>query len=167
MDGEKFYSFSEEIYIIGGQINMNTFGLIGLAAALGLAAVGSGIGIGTAGVSAIGAWKKCYLQNKKVPFLLIAFVGAPLTQTIYGLILMNNLESAALAATTDSSILLGAGIFGGLAMGFSAWFQGVAAAGASNAFTETGKGFANYLLVLGMVESVALFVLVFLMGLVN
>lgn len=145
---------------------MNTFGLIGIAAALGLAASGSAIGIGSAGVSAIGAWKKCYLQNKKVPFLLIAFVGAPLTQTIYGLILMNTL-SGAIAGGTDASIVLGAGVFGGLAMGFSAWYQGVAAAGASNAYTDTGKGFANYLLVLGMVESVALFVLVFLMGLVR
>ena len=145
---------------------MNTIGLIGIAAALGLAASGSALGIGSAGVSAIGAWKKCYLQNKKVPFLLIAFVGAPLTQTIYGLILMNTLSAAA-QNQIDPSIILGAGLFGGLAMGFSAWFQGVSAAGASNAFTETGKGFANYLLVLGLVESVALFVLVFLLGLIG
>lgn len=145
---------------------MSSFGLIGFAAALGLAASGSAIGIGSAGVSAIGAWKKCYIQNKRVPFLLIAFVGAPLTQTIYGLILMNSLNVAA-SGGTDPAIILGAGVFGGLAMGFSAWYQGVAASGAANAFTETGKGFANYLLVLGMVESVALFVLVFLMSLVK
>lgn len=141
---------------------MNTFALIGLAGALCLAAAGSAIGIGSAGIAAIGAWKKCYLQNKAVPFLLIAFVGAPLTQTIYGLILMNTLKES----SAELGVILGAGVFGGLAMGFSAWYQGLAAAGAANAFTETGKGFANYLLVLGMVESVALFVLVFLMGLV-
>lgn len=145
---------------------MSTLGLIGLAAALGLAAGGSAIGIGSAGVSAIGAWKKCYLQNKPVPFLLIAFVGAPLTQTIYGLILMNTLVQANTNGV-DVTVILGAGIFGGLAMGLSAWFQGLAGAASSNAFTETGKGFANYLLVLGLVESVALFVLVFLMGLIS
>lgn len=141
---------------------MNTFALIGLAGALCLAAAGSAIGIGSAGIAAIGAWKKCYLQNKAVPFLLIAFVGAPLTQTIYGLILMNTLK----ASSAELGVILGAGVFGGLAMGFSAWYQGLAAAGAANAFAETGKGFANYLLVLGMVESVALFVFVFLLGLV-
>ena len=35
----------------------------GGAAALGLAAVGSSIGAGLAGSSAIGAWKKCYAQS--------------------------------------------------------------------------------------------------------
>jgi V/A-type H+-transporting ATPase subunit K len=48
-------------------------------------------------------------------------------------------------------------------MGVSAWFQGVAGAAASDAFAETGKGFANYILVVGLVETVALFVMVFLM----
>ena len=58
--------------------------------------------------------------------------------------------------------MLGAGIAGGIAMGLSAWFQGRAAAVACDAFGETGKGFGNYLLVLGLVETVALFVLVFM-----
>ena len=45
--------------------------------AVGLAAVGSAIGAGLAGSTAIGAWKKCYQQGKAAPFLLIAMVGAP------------------------------------------------------------------------------------------
>jgi len=61
---------------------------LGVAAALSLAAVGSALGTGMAGMAAVGAWKKCYAQSKAAPFLLLAFVGAPLTQTIYGLILM-------------------------------------------------------------------------------
>jgi V/A-type H+-transporting ATPase subunit K len=112
-------------------------------------------------MSAIGAWKKCYIQNKPAPFLLVAFVGAPMTQTIYGLILMNQFTAA--RGPIDSAILLGAGIFGGFAMGISAWFQGCASAAASDAFAETGKGFSNYILVVGLVETVALFVMVFLM----
>jgi V/A-type H+-transporting ATPase subunit K len=144
---------------------MQNTGLIGLAAFMALAAVGSGIGVGVAGSSAIGAWKKCFIQNKPAPFLLFAFVGAPMTQTIYGFILMGQYRLA--AGGIDSAILLGAGIFGGLAMGVSAWFQGVAGAAASDAFAETGKGFANYILVVGLVETVALFVMVFLLLLRN
>lgn len=141
-------------------------GLIGVGSALAFAAMGSAIGAGTAGMSAVGAWKKAFIQNKPAPFLLVAFVGAPLTQTIYGLILMNALAAAA-AAGVEPWLLIGAGIPGGIAMGFSAWFQGKAGAVASDALAETGKGFGNYLLVLGLVETVALFVMVFMLGLVG
>ncbi len=134
-------------------------GLLGFAAALGLAACGSALGAGTAGMAAVGAWKKCFAQNKPAPFILVAFVGAPLTQTIYGLILMNTI----IASSLPGMAKLAAGIFGGLGMGFSAWYQGKAGAAACDALAETGKGFSNYLLVLGLVETVALFVMVFLM----
>ncbi|SIP98636.1 V/A-type H+-transporting ATPase subunit K [Alkalispirochaeta americana] len=141
-------------------------GEIGVGSALAFAAMGSALGAGTAGMAAVGAWKKAFIQNKPAPFLLIAFVGAPLTQTIYGLILMNALAAAA-AAGADPWLLIGAGIPGGIAMGFSAWYQGKAGAVASDALAETGKGFGNYLLVLGLVETVALFVMVFMLGLVG
>lgn len=136
-------------------------GLLGFSAAIAFAAMGSAIGVGTAGMAAVGAWKKCYMQNKTAPFLLIAFVGAPLTQTIYGMILMNQLAAATEAA---SFAKLGIGIFGGIAMGFSAMYQGKVGANASVALAETGEGFGNYLIALGLVETVALFVMVFLGG---
>jgi V/A-type H+-transporting ATPase subunit K len=116
-------------------------------------------------MAAVGAWKKCFVQNKPAPFLLVAFVGAPLTQTIYGFILMNALNDA--SANIDPALLLGAGVLGGIAMGMSAWFQGKSAAVASDALAETGKGFGNYIMVLGLVETVALFVMVFLLGIVG
>jgi len=141
-------------------------GLIGVGAALALAAVGSALGAGSAGMAAVGAWKKCFAENKPAPFLLMAFAGAPLTQTIYGLILMNALSTAA-SGGIDGGLLLGAGVFGGTAMGFSAWFQGKAGAVASDALAETGKGFGNYIMVLGLIETVALFVMVFLLGVVG
>jgi V/A-type H+-transporting ATPase subunit K len=134
-------------------------GQLGFAASLALAATGSALGCGAAGMAAVGAWKKCFAQNKPAPFLLVAFVGAPLTQTIYGMILMN----AIIASTGEPVAKLAAGIFGGMAIGFSAWLQGKAGASASDALAETGKGFANYLMVLGLIETVALFVMVFLM----
>ena len=55
------------------------------------------------------------------------------------------------------------GIFGGFAIGTSAFLQGKAAAGACDAQSETGKGTANYILALGIIESVAILVLAFLM----
>ncbi len=143
------------------------FGFIGVGAALAFAAIGSAFGAGSAGMSAIGAWKKCYVQNKPAPFMLVAFVGAPLTQTIYGFILMQRIQAAAQAANSPDQhwLLLGVGLLGGIAMGFSAWFQGRAGAVASDALGETGKGFGNYILVLGLIETVALFVMVFMLGL--
>ena len=141
-------------------------GLIGVGAALAFAAIGSALGAGSAGMAAVGAWKKCFAQNRPAPFLLVAFVGAPLTQTIYGFILMNALMEAS-AAGIDAGMLLGAGVLGGIAMGFSAWFQGKSGAVASDALAETGKGFGNFIMVLGLVETVALFVMVFLLGVVG
>jgi len=132
-----------------------------MGASLSLAAAGSALGTGAAGLAALGAWKKCFMQNKPVPFILIAFVGAPLSQTIYGMILRNAIQAANLPPESYVWQLC-YGLFGGLAMGFSAWMQGRAAAGASDAYAETGKGFGNYIMILGVIETVALFVMVFL-----
>ena len=66
---------------------------LGMAAALGLSAAGSAFGAGFAGMSSVGAWKKCYASGKPAPFIMIAFTGAPLTQTIYGFLLMNFIRS--------------------------------------------------------------------------
>jgi len=131
----------------------------GVAASLALAATGSALGTGAAAMGAIGAWKKCYAQNKVAPALLTAFVGFPMSQTIYGIILMLQISRAA----AEGHVLMGLGIFGGLGMGASAMMQGKAAAGACDALAETGKGTGQYILALGIVESVALFVMVFLL----
>ncbi|MDF7799146.1 hypothetical protein P4C99_06700 [Pontiellaceae bacterium B1224] len=131
---------------------------MGAAMALGFGAIGSALGTGTAGMAGIGAWKKCYLQGKAAPFILLVFIGAPLSQTIYGMLLMNFILNAA----EPSIAQLGAGIIGGIAMGFSAWYQGKAGAAGSDALAETGQGFGNYLTVLGIVETVALFVMIFI-----
>lgn len=130
---------------------------LGMAAALGLSAAGSAFGTGFAGMSSVGAWKKCYAIGKQAPFIMIAFAGAPLTQTIYGFLLMNFIKSA----NCDPSLALWVGVFGGLAIGMSALFQGRCAAAAADALGATGKGTANYFIVIGVIETVALFTLVF------
>ena len=133
---------------------------LGAAASVCLAACGSGLGTGVAGMAAVGAWKKCYAQSKAAPFMLLVFVGAPFTQLLYGFILMN----AIIKVAVDGQYLWAFGILGGLAMGISAWMQGKAGAAGADALAETGKGFPNYLMVLGIIESVALFVMVFLLA---
>jgi len=90
-----------------------------------------------------------------------------LSQTIYGMILMNTLVGAAEQAVAAGDLvswpaMIGIGLFGGLAMAGSAWYQGKAGAAAADALGETGQGFGNYLMVIGIVETVALFVLVFI-----
>ncbi|MEN6490895.1 MAG: V-type ATP synthase subunit K, partial [Rectinema sp.] len=131
--------------------------LIGAACVLGLSATGSGIGAGIAGMAAIGSWKRSYLNNKAASFLLVAFAGAPLTQTIYGFILMGRIINS----SKDPLLLLASGVMSGLAIGMSAVAQGKAAAAGCDAYGETGKGFANYITVVGLCETVALFVLAF------
>ena len=129
--------------------------------AVGLAAVGSAIGTGTAGCAAIGAWKRSYLANKPAAFLLTVFAGAPLSQTIYAMVLMMIMNSRAVTNEGQVIFYLLIGVFAGVALMLYALFQGKAGAAACDAFGETNKGFANDLMVLGVVETVALFALVF------
>jgi V/A-type H+-transporting ATPase subunit K len=136
---------------------------LGLALVLALSATGSAIGAGTAGMAAIGAWKKNYSQNKPAAFMLVVFVGAPLTQTIYGMIVMNRMYEIA----AQGHYLWSIGALCGAAIGLSAYFQGKCAACACDAMGETGQGFGNYMIVLGMVETVALLVMAFTLGILG
>ena len=137
------------------------WGLLGAAICMGIAAIGSAIGIGAAGQGAIGAWKRCYVNNKPAPFILTVFAGAPLTQTIYGFLLMSNMVGKINSGAMSAETALGLGFASGLAMCFSAIAQGKAGAAGSDALGETGKGFAQYIMVVGLCESVALFAMVF------
>lgn len=134
---------------------------IGMACALGLSAIGSAFGAGFAAMASVGAWKKCYANGKPAPFMMVAFSGAPLTQTIYGFLLMNFIRSAFASGNVSATLCMFVGIFAGLAIGLSAFFQGKVAAASADALGETGKGTANYFIVIGIVETVALFTLVF------
>ncbi|MEA2011977.1 MAG: V-type ATP synthase subunit K [Verrucomicrobiota bacterium] len=147
-------------------------GKTGAVASMSIAAIGSALGTGAAGMAAVGAWKKCYIQKKRAPFQLAVFAGAPLSQTIYGLILMlvmqgkiKEIVDNGVAADANWLFYLLAGILGGTAMGVSAWMQGKAAAGACDSFAETGEGFTNNLMILGIIETAALFVMVFILAL--
>ena len=136
-------------------------GLIGTGIVMGISAVGSAIGIGIAGQAVIGAWKRCYKANKPAPMTLLAFAGAPLTQTFYGYILgFLFMKPAALANPENGSLYLGIGIASGLAIAFSAIAQGKTGAAGADATGETGKGFVNYMMIVGICETIAIFAMV-------
>ena len=135
-------------------------GSFGTIAVLGIAAAGSAIGTGTASQAAIGAWKRSFMANKSASFLLVIFAGAPLTQTLYAFILLQKM----IASSKDPAMLLGAGVLGGFGMAMSAIAQGKAGAASADAFSETGKGFGLYITVVGLCETVALFVMAFTFG---
>ena len=81
----------------------------GAVCALGFSAAGSAIGIGKAACAAIGAWKKCYAQNKPAPYILFSYVGAPLTQTLYGMVLMFSILGL-LTPDAGTTVLPGSGV---------------------------------------------------------
>ena len=111
---------------------------IGMACALCLSAIGSAIGAGCASMSAVGAWKKCYANGKPA-----------------------SIRSAVESGSSTPTLAMFVGIVAGIAIATSALFQGKAAACAADALGETGKGTANYFIVIGIIETVALFTLVF------
>ncbi len=137
---------------------------LGVAAVLVFSAIGSCLGVMTAGLSAVGAWKKGFIRNKPAPFIpLLAFIGAPLSQTFYGMILMNKMAEV----VVKGSYLWVLGVLAGIVIGMSAMIQWKIGAAAADAMGESEKGFTNYIAALGIIESVAIFVMVFAMGLIG
>ena len=133
------------------------------------ATVGSALGIGAAGRAATGAWAKEAQAGKPLNFSYIILIGMPLSQTIYGFILM--LVGLSPLVVGDSPLtalhpgtLFGVGLAGGLAEFFSAWMQGLIGAGACRALSEgEGKGLVFMIIAMGIVETVGLFGFVFLL----
>ena len=139
-------------------------GLLGASLVLGMAALGSGMGIGVCAQSAIGAWKKCYLTNKPAPMTLLVFLGFPLTNIFYAYILVGRLKEAAIANPENGLFYLGCSVASGVAIAITAVIQGKAAAYAADAVAETGKGFAQFVTAIGIIEPVALFAMVLTMS---
>ena len=137
-------------------------GLGDMGMSLSIAAIGSAIGTGIAGMAAIGAWKKMINSGQKAATALLIFVGAPLSQVIYGMILKNAIADANLAP--DSYIWqIIIGLVAGAAMAGSAIFQGKAGARACDAVASGANDVAKYIMIIGVVETVALFVMIFTM----
>ena len=146
------------------------FGQLGAGLALGIAAIGSALGIGAAGRAAAGAWSKEARAGVGLRFTYIILLGMPISQTLYAMIVMNKInetmKSPELLAQS-AGILLAVGIATGVAELFSAWMQGqIGAAGIRGMSESEGKGFAFLLIAMGVVETVGIFAMVFLLGLI-
>lgn len=141
---------------------MEWLGQLGFALPLGLGAIGSSLGIGAAGRAAAGAWAKEAKEGKRMNFLYIALTGMPLSQTIYGFVLMLALlrdrvyDPAFIAA--NAGAIFSIGLACGLGELFSAWMQGVIGAAGVRAMSEgEGKPFTFAIIAMGIAETVGLF----------
>lgn len=137
-------------------------GLGDMGLSLSIASIGSAIGTGIAGMAAIGAWKKMIVNGQKAATAMLIFVGAPLSQVIYGMILKNAIADANLAPESYIWQII-IGLFAGAAMAGSAIFQGKTGARACDAIASGANDTAKYIMVIGIVETVALFVMIFTM----
>ena len=149
---------------------LSFMGQLGVVLMLGLAALGSSIGIGAAGQAAAGAWGKEGKAGKTLRFAYIILLGMPISQTLYAMIVMNKiggvLQHSEIAAGS-AGLLLGIGIATGIGEMISAWMQGlIGAAGVRSLSESDGKGFAFLLIAMGIVETVGIFTMVFLLGMI-
>jgi V/A-type H+/Na+-transporting ATPase subunit K len=146
------------------------FGQIGPVLALGLAAFGSAVGIGKAGQAAAGAWAKEAKAGKNLNFTYIILLGMPISQTLYAMIVMNKMGDVlqnSEVTIANAGLLLGIGIGTGLGEMLSAWMQGLTGAAGIRALSEgEGKGFAFLIIAMGIVETVGIFTMVFMLGMI-
>ena len=136
-------------------------GALGIRAAFGLAAVGAIWGGAIVGAAAIGAWKKSIIMKKSPSFLLLAFAGQPFSNTIYGFITMSVLMTSAETGTLNEFQLLFMGVFAGLGIGAACIAQCYCGAFACDAYVETDQGFGQYLIIIGICETLALLSMIF------
>jgi len=141
-------------------------GEAGSVLCLGMAGLGSAIGIGLAGQAAAGAWAKEARAGRNLSFTYIILVGMPISQTLYAFIVMNAMRGVfanEVVAVQDSGLLMGIGIATGLAEMLSAWMQGTVGAAGVRALSDgEGKGLAFIIIAMGIVETVGIFAMVFL-----
>jgi len=95
-------------------------------------------------------------------------VSAPITQTIYGMIVMLMMSAKLDLVGTAGGTLFGIGLATGLGEMLSAWMQGaIGAAGCRMLSESDGKGFAFVLIALGIAETVGIFTMAFMLLLLS
>ncbi len=96
---------------------------------------------------------------------MIIFASSPLSQVIYGMIVMfiinDKIGRVADAIIYIWPVLMFIGILSGIALGVSSWIQGVVGASSSDSFGESNRGFVNLLMMIGVVETVSIFIMAF------
>jgi V/A-type H+-transporting ATPase subunit K len=131
--------------------------MIGPGIALGLGCLGSAIGVGIAGMASHGVMSRVEEGHAK----LIALSVMPSTQSILGFLLMFMMSASIKAGTLSGLSAIGIALFVGIAIMMSAVFQGKCAATAIQATAKNPALFGKCFVVLGVIESFALFAFVF------
>jgi V/A-type H+-transporting ATPase subunit K len=130
-------------------------GWAGMYGVMALAAIGSIIGCAVAGQAAIGAM----VDTESGHGRYIGVSVMPSSQVIYGIVVMFTLQRDVVAANATG--LFGIGILAGLALMFSAIFQGQACASAIHASKTKPEIFGLTLAPAAIVEGFAVFAFVF------
>jgi len=131
--------------------------LLGPVSVLVFSCIGAAVGCGIAGIASHSAM----VQTDEGHGKIIGISAIPSSQVIYGFILMLKLHNSVVGGilSSVSSIIIGFGV--GLVVLISATFQGMCAATAIRAIVCKSELFGKTVIILGIVESFALFSVVF------
>lgn len=138
------------------------FEMIGPVIVMGMGCMGSSIGCGIAGMASHGVMTRVDEGHGK----FIALSAIPSSQSIYGFILMIVMKNHIKAGSLSPVTAIGIGLFVGLAIMFSAIYQGKCAVTAIQASAKQPAIYGKTIAALGIVESFALFAFVFALMLV-
>lgn len=142
-------------------------GLLSCGLVLGLGGLGSCLGIVAAGTAAAGAWASEGKAGKNLSFQYIIMVAAPISQTLYAMIVMLTMLKVA-GNPANALLCLGVALGAGIIELFSAWYQGlIGAAGVRCMVENGGKGFGLLIIALGIIETVGIFGMVFGLQILN
>lgn len=133
------------------------FGMIGPALVLGLGCIGSAIGCGIGGMASHAVMSRVEENHGK----FIGMAAMPSSQSIYGFVLMILMKGAIDDGGLSPLSGIGIGVSVGLALLFSAMYQGMCAASGIQAAAKQPAILGMTFAALGIVESFSLFAFVF------
>lgn len=133
------------------------FTIIGPILVLGLSAIGCSIGCGIAGAVSHAIMSRTEEARAKY----IAMSAAPSSQIIYGFVLMLKMTQSIQAGTLDPLNAIGIGLFAGLGIMLSSIYQGKVCASGMQASIRTPAVYGLCWASIGIIESFALFTMVF------
>ncbi|HNV70465.1 MAG TPA: V-type ATP synthase subunit K [Candidatus Ozemobacteraceae bacterium] len=129
---------------------------------LGLGGIGSCLGILAAAQAAAGAWAAEGKAGKNPSFQYVIMVAAPISQTLYAMIVMMKIMGFKTITPDVGMLMLGTAIGVGIIELASAWGQGLIGAAGVRCLNENGgKGFGFIIVALGIIETVGIFGMVF------
>lgn len=133
------------------------FSMLGPAIVLGLGCIGSSIGCGIAGMATHAVMSRVEEGHGK----FIGMSAMPSSQSVYGFVLMIIMKGKISEGVLSPVNAIGIGASVGVALLFSAIYQGMCAASGVQAAAKQPAIFGKCFTALGIVESFALFAFVF------